>query len=127
VKHIPGVINASDLFTKEIKDDAHFRRCRDSFMVSRSNFQQFGHCVPAHLTSKALLPYYNLHSKVSPETFAASAARTVSDRPSAARFERGVLLPKQRQTANCSLNSNLSSVVRHFSDAISSPLLVAIK
>ena len=25
IRHIPGVINASDLFTKEIKDAAHFR------------------------------------------------------------------------------------------------------
>jgi hypothetical protein len=99
VKHIPGVINAGNLFSKEIKDDAHFRRCRDTFMVSRSNFMKFGHCVSAHLTSKALLPYYSLHSKVSPETFAesltrspkltASAARTVSNRPSTVRSERG--------------------------------------
>jgi hypothetical protein len=34
VKHIPGVINAGNLFSKEIKDDAHFRRCRDTFMVA---------------------------------------------------------------------------------------------
>eukprot|EP00956_Cyclotella_meneghiniana_P029160 scaffold69885_cov36-Cyclotella_meneghiniana.AAC.3 len=26
VKHIPGVLNASDLFTKELRDGAHFRR-----------------------------------------------------------------------------------------------------
>jgi hypothetical protein len=38
VTHIPGVINASDLFTKELKDAAHFRRCRDSFMVSKATF-----------------------------------------------------------------------------------------
>ena len=34
VRHIPGVIKPSDLFTKEMKDDAHFRRLRDSQMVS---------------------------------------------------------------------------------------------
>jgi hypothetical protein len=38
VTHIPGVINASDLFTKEMKDAAHFRPYRDSFMVSKSVF-----------------------------------------------------------------------------------------
>jgi hypothetical protein len=27
VTHIPGLINASDLFTKELKDASHFRRC----------------------------------------------------------------------------------------------------
>jgi hypothetical protein len=70
VKHIPGIINPSKLFTKEIKDDAHFRRLRDLFMVSKSNFMKFGHSVPPHLTSKSLLPYYDLHSQASPESFA---------------------------------------------------------
>ena len=60
VLHIPGVINPSDIYTKEIKDDAHFRRLRDCQMVSRSNFLKFGHTIPAHLSSKSLLPYYSL-------------------------------------------------------------------
>jgi hypothetical protein len=38
VSHIPSVINASDLSTKELKDAAHFRQCRDSFMVSKARF-----------------------------------------------------------------------------------------
>ncbi|EJK43756.1 hypothetical protein THAOC_37768, partial [Thalassiosira oceanica] len=38
IHHIPGVINSSDIFTKEIKCGAHFRRLRDSMMVSRANF-----------------------------------------------------------------------------------------
>ena len=42
IKHIPGIINASNLFTKELKDGAHFRRCRDSMMVSRANFEHCG-------------------------------------------------------------------------------------
>jgi hypothetical protein len=46
VTHLPGVINASDLFTKELKDAAHFRRCCDSMIVSRSNFLAHQHCVP---------------------------------------------------------------------------------
>eukprot|EP00956_Cyclotella_meneghiniana_P020999 scaffold37679_cov76-Cyclotella_meneghiniana.AAC.13 len=133
ITHIPGVINASDLFTKEIKDDAHFRRCRDTFMVSKSNFSQFGHVVPPHMTSRDNLPYYDLRSSLSPAGFAdkyshrpepitASAARTVSDRPSDSRFERGVLPPNRLQSANCRLNSNLPSVMRQLSDALISRL-----
>eukprot|EP00956_Cyclotella_meneghiniana_P035945 scaffold119809_cov102-Cyclotella_meneghiniana.AAC.2 len=125
VTHIPGVINAADLFTKELKDDAHFRRCRDTFMVSKSNFNQFGHAIPSHMTSRDNLPYYDLRSSLSPAQFAkdltgrrqtpaaASAARTVSDRPSDSRFERGVLPPSR-------LNSKLPSVMRH--DALTSRL-----
>ena len=37
VKHIPGIINSADIFTKELKDSAHFCRLRDSFMVSSFN------------------------------------------------------------------------------------------
>ena len=32
--HIPGVINPSNIFTKELKDGTHFRHLKDSFMVS---------------------------------------------------------------------------------------------
>ena len=49
--HIPGVINGSDLFTKEIRDQAHFCACRDSMMVSKANFLTHHHSVPAHLTN----------------------------------------------------------------------------
>jgi hypothetical protein len=113
VTHIPGVINASDLFTKELKDAAHFRRCRDSFMVSRSNFMAHGHCVPPHKASPDTLPYYSIRSEHTPDSFRKSLApsaararqrappasrltRTVSDRPSNSRAERGVLLPRVR-------------------------------
>ena len=64
VQHIPGVINPSDIYTKEIKDDAHFRRLRDCQMVSRSNFFKYGHTIPAHLISKSDLPYYSLSASV---------------------------------------------------------------
>eukprot|EP00956_Cyclotella_meneghiniana_P030923 scaffold79637_cov24-Cyclotella_meneghiniana.AAC.1 len=61
VKHIPGVINASDLFTKELRDAAHFRRCRDSMMVSRINFEKHGHVMPSHRQNKRLKPQkYNI-------------------------------------------------------------------
>jgi hypothetical protein len=104
VTHIPGVINASDLFTKELKDAAHFRRCRDSMMVSRSNFLAHQHCVPEHLTSRQNLPYYSIRSGQNPAEFAQScvsqpsllAARTVSDRPPDSLSERGVLMSSNR-------------------------------
>ena len=62
VLHIAGVINASDIFTKELKDAAHFRRCRDSMMVSKSNFLRFHHNVPEHMTSHNNLPHYSIRS-----------------------------------------------------------------
>jgi hypothetical protein len=69
VTHIPGVINASDLFTKELKDAAHFRRCRDSMMVSRANFDRCGHVMPSHRQKHDDLPYYTIRS---PKTLEAS-------------------------------------------------------
>ena len=59
---IPVSINASDIFTKEIKDAPHYRRLRDTMMVSRAIFLLFSHTVPAHLTAKTVLPYYSLMS-----------------------------------------------------------------
>ena len=36
IHHIPGVINCTDIFTKELKDVSHFCLLRDSFMLDRS-------------------------------------------------------------------------------------------
>ena len=68
VAHIPGVINSSDIFTKEIKDAAHFRRLRDSMMVSLANFQKHGHNVPEHWSDKTNLPYYSIRSPGGPSS-----------------------------------------------------------
>jgi hypothetical protein len=38
VLHVTGKCNPSDIFTKEMKDGAHFRRLRDSFMSPASAF-----------------------------------------------------------------------------------------
>ena len=38
VKHISGKLNPSDIFTKEIKDAAHFRNLRDTFIVSKQSY-----------------------------------------------------------------------------------------
>ena len=39
--HIPGDINPSDIFTKEMRDGTHFRTLRDSFMMSAEKFRTF--------------------------------------------------------------------------------------
>ena len=103
ITHIPGVINSSDLFTKELKDAAHFRRCRDSMMVSRANFLQHQHCVPSHMTAPHSLPYYSIRSGQTPAHFAVkhgasrhAVARTVSDGPTDILPERGVLVDSDR-------------------------------
>jgi hypothetical protein len=82
VTHIPGVINASDLFTKELKDAAHFRRCRDTFMVSKATFERCGHVMPSHLQSKNDLPYFSIRS---PLTLEASRPATRRRKPAVAR------------------------------------------
>jgi hypothetical protein len=38
VKHVSGKLNPADIFTKEIRDGAHFRQLRDSFMSRLSEF-----------------------------------------------------------------------------------------
>eukprot|EP00804_Cyclotella_cryptica_P021434 CCRYP_005776-RA/>CCRYP_005776-RA protein AED:0.13 eAED:0.00 QI:0/0/0/1/1/1/5/0/1584 len=62
VRHIPGVINASDLFTKELRDAAHIRRCHDTMMVSCIYFDKYGHVVPPHHQHQGDLPYYDIRS-----------------------------------------------------------------
>ena len=67
VTHIPGVINPSDIFTKEMKDSAHFRRLRDSMMVSKAAFTKYNHVVPAELVqADCILPYYPLRHPTAP-------------------------------------------------------------
>ena len=58
VKHIPGKVNPSDIFTKEMKDAAHFRECRDTFMVSLNNFIEHGHVNPSQDEEFRLQPHY---------------------------------------------------------------------
>ena len=40
ILHVSGRVNPADIFTKEMRDGAHFRRLRDSFMCRLSDFIQ---------------------------------------------------------------------------------------
>ena len=62
--HIPGIINPSNIFTKEMKDNKHFRNIRDSIMVSLQAFLKYSHNMPIHIISaNKLLPYYSIRSE----------------------------------------------------------------
>ena len=64
VNHIPGIINPSEIFTKEMKDNTHFRNLRDSMMVSLQAFLKYSHNVPTHIISaNKIFPYYSIRSK----------------------------------------------------------------
>ena len=64
VEHIPGIINPSNIFTKEMKDNTHFRNLRDSMMVSLQAFLKYKHNVPTHIIlANKILPYYSIRSK----------------------------------------------------------------
>jgi hypothetical protein len=55
VLHVPGRINPADIFTKEMRDGAHFRRLRDSFMCPLSLFLQQS-LLDVHLSRQQDLP-----------------------------------------------------------------------
>ena len=64
VDHIPGIINPSDIFTKEIKDNTQFRNLRDSMMVSLQAFMKYSHKVTTYIIyGNKPLPYYSIGSE----------------------------------------------------------------
>ena len=63
VKHVSGKLNPSDIFTKEMRVGAHFRRLRDSFMSRFSDF----------LRDSILVVHHASHQ--TPNTVAPAAAR----------------------------------------------------
>ena len=64
VKHIPGIINPSNIFTKEINDKTHFINIRDSVMVSLQAFMNYSHNITSHIISAdKLLLYYSIRSE----------------------------------------------------------------
>ena len=62
--HIPGVINASELFTKELHDTAHFYHCCDAVMVSKASFDCWCHVTPSHMQYNDNLLYYTIQEAV---------------------------------------------------------------
>ena len=63
VKHVAGKVNPADIFTKEMRDGAHFRRLRDSFMSRLSTF----------LSDSILVVHHSLQQ--TPNKVAPAAAR----------------------------------------------------
>ena len=64
VNHIHGIINPSDIFTKEMKYNMYFRNIRDSMMVSLQAFLKYSHNVPTHIIyANKTLPYYSIRSE----------------------------------------------------------------
>jgi hypothetical protein len=43
------VINASNIFTKELKDFTHLDQWCDDMMESKPNVEKLGHALPIHL------------------------------------------------------------------------------
>ena len=61
MEHIPCIINSIGVFTKEMKDNTHFRNLRDSMMVSLQAFLKYSHNITSHIISSGkLLPYYSI-------------------------------------------------------------------
>ena len=60
---MPGIINPSNISTREMKDNTHFINLRDSMIVSIQAFLKYSHKVPSHIiSSEKLLPYYSIRS-----------------------------------------------------------------
>ena len=63
-EHIPGIINPINIFTKEIKDNTHFRNIIDSMMVSLQAFHNYNNNYTTHIISaNKILPCYSIRSK----------------------------------------------------------------
>ena len=63
VKHIPDIINPSDIFTKEMKDNTNIRNIGDSMMVSLQQFLKYIHNVPTQIISaKKIRPHFYIRS-----------------------------------------------------------------
>ena len=65
VLFVSGKINPADIFTKEMKDGADFRRLRDSFMVTHHQF-----------LNNALAALHRSRSRLNESILAASAAHS---------------------------------------------------
>ena len=63
----PSVSMSHDIFTKEMKDGAHFRRLRDCMMCSKASYLKYHSNVPSEVvTAEKILPYYSIRSQTNP-------------------------------------------------------------
>jgi hypothetical protein len=70
VLHVKGRVNTADIFTKEMRDGANFRRLRDSFMCRLSDFVQQSLLVIHHSHSTPQpVPHLVVPSVASSQTF----------------------------------------------------------
>ena len=56
ILHVPGRTNPADIFTKEMRDGAHFRRLQDSFMCPLADFLQQS-LLDVHLSRQQADPH----------------------------------------------------------------------
>jgi len=70
VLHVSGRINPADIFTKEMRDGAHFRRLQDSFMCRLSNFLQQSLLVIHHQSQSTS---HTTHRQVVPSAASSNA------------------------------------------------------
>ena len=59
VERIPGIINPSDIFTKQIKENTNYWNMLNYMMVPLQDFIRYHHNVPSHIIyADKILPYY---------------------------------------------------------------------
>ena len=90
VLHVPGRVNPADIFTKEMRDRAHFQRLRDSFMCRFYSFVQQSLLVIHHshstplpvpclvVPSVALSQTFSTHNSYFSALFSSPSCRTLS-------------------------------------------------
>ena len=64
VEHISGIINPSNIFRKEMRDNTHLSNIIASMMVSLQAFLKYSHNFPTRIISaNKILPYYSIRSE----------------------------------------------------------------
>ena len=87
---IPGIINPSEIFTKEMKDNAHYRILRHSMMIYLQDFLQYHHNVPSQIISeeKFFTCYYSTSERDLPEKLEKIGSQLDCIKCSSLRFSR---------------------------------------
>jgi hypothetical protein len=116
VLHVSGRINPADIFTKEMRDGAHFRRLRDSFMCRLSDFLQQSLLVIHHQSQSTS---HTNHRQVVPS---AASSHTISAQNS--YFEALCSIPMCRTFSAIShLSSTGRQLIRRLHHIVPSGLL----